>query len=340
LKNFGENRFFLLQQCFFILFLFLTSQLSAHSIVFVHIGPSLPGYLSTTISQARLFNKECPIYLISSQVAIEAASSGFLESQVTFIPCESLISSQTHEKFRNSPSHNWSGNGFWVYTSERFFYLEEFVRQYQLSNVIHLENDIMLYVDLHQILPTLKNRYKGMIAATFENDHRCVPGFFYISHSEPLTALIEFFPKSIVDYKNSDMETIARFKENFHGRLIEYLPIVAPEYADDHSMEVFGIKSKNPMLFSNHFDEFGSIFDAAAWGVYLGGRDAVFHEDSNPGKILPYCIFSPLDFHFNWKVDQEGRRVPFVTYKGKQVPINNLHITNKEKIPLFHSLQR
>jgi hypothetical protein len=198
----------------------------------------------------------------------------------------------------------------------------------------------MLYADLNTLLPTFQKHYAGMIAATFENDHRCVPGVLYISEPAPLNALIEFIPKRIDFHDQTDMESLAHFKNAYYKVYMDYLPIVVPEYAYDYELQAMDQPSKNPECFSNHIDDFGSIFDAAAWGVYLGGMDSTFHNKANskPGKIDPYCVFSPLYFSFEWKRDSEGRHIPFVGYNGKEIPINNLHITNKEKIPLFHSL--
>lgn len=350
---------FLLRRCCIHFVLLAPFALNAYSIVYVHIGPSLPEHLFSTIAQARLFNAECPIYLIANQHAIEEAGRqidaatdtqthsdpkcGFKANDITYIACESLSPSAIHEKFHANQQHDWGANGFWVYTSERFFFLDEFVRQYDLTDVFHFENDILLYVNLQELLPVFHKHYPGMIATTFENDDRCVPGFLYIANSRPLNALIQSFP-AYVNLDNTDMETIARFKNQYHKVFIDYLPIIIPEYVNDHVLCSFDEQSKQisktpaqPELFFNHFEDFSSVFDAAALGVYLGGMNAAFHEDSKPGKIDVYCVFNPSYLNFDWQLNAQGQRIPFITYKGHRVRINNLHITNKQKIPLFSS---
>ena len=318
-----------------ILCLLFAGSLSAYSIVFIHIGSSLPNHLPVAISQARLFNRECPIYLVANQKAIDSTSA-LNESDVTCIACESLAPSIIHQEFLNCSEHDWGGRGFWVYTSERFFYLQELVSQHNLSDVFHLENDVMLYVNLEDMLPLFTQLYGKMIAATFENDQRCVPGFLYIPSHEPLDVLIESFPRCI-SINQTDMESIAIFKSKYHKIWIDYLPIVLPEYAYDHPIE-FAKKSNSFEWFSNYFSEFGSVFDAAAFGVFLAGWDATFHAECNAGEITPHCVFNPSYFGFEWELDQEGRRIPFVSYNGKKMRINNLHITNKHKIGNFHSI--
>lgn len=319
----------------FLLLLLFSGKLLAHCIVFIHIGPTLPEHLTGSIKQARLFNKDCPIYLIASQASLENQSSTLTEHNIIYVSCESLAPSLSHQEFWEANT-NWTGGNFWIYTSERFFYLEEFVAQNQLQDVFHLESDMMLYADLEELLPTFRAHYEGMIGATFENDHRCVPGFMYISNSTPLTQLALSYPKQI-DVFQSDMEALANFK-NLHQKIyIDYLPIVSPEYSRDHLLEVFSQASKEPEAFSNHIADFDAIFDGAAWGIYLAGWDSFYHAECYPGVITPYSVFNPSFFEFRWDVDLEGRRIPVVTYNNKSMRLCNLHITNKIKIKDFSS---
>ena len=324
-----------------ILFLLTTCSLQAHSIIFIHIGVELPSYLSTSVTQARLFNEECPIFLIANEDAIKKASPELLANNVSFIPCESLVPSAIHIKFQNHSDHDMTKAGFFRYTSERFFYLEEFIRQYNLTDVFHLESDVMLYADLQDLLPTFTKYYNGMIAATFESDNRCVPGFLYISNLKPIETLISFFP-AYGSMNQSDMETFAFFKDQYHKTLIDHLPIVLKEYSLDHPLQAKTRKepSKEPACYSNHIDEFGVLFDAAAFGIYLAGWDSRYHEETGPGVISPHNIFNPSFFKIDWNIDSKGRKIPLINYQGKQIPIVNLHITNKSMINDFHSLNK
>ena len=313
--------------------------MSAHSIVFVHIGPSFPQHIASTIAQARLFNPECPIYLIANRINLERSRSLLRDQKVTPVACESLIPSMLHRRFSQA-NRLWKGSAFWIYASERFFYLQEFVSQNELQDVFHLENDVMLYVDLEELLPIFKKHYENMIATTFENDERAVAGFMYISSPSPLTCLVESFPEHVAS-DQTDMESVAKFKKLYYKTMIDHLPIVIPEYAQDHLLTYCQSRvSTDPQSFSNHFDDFGSIFDAAAWGIYLAGWDPSFHAECYPGEITPYSVFNPSLCEFYWETDQKGRRIPFVRYKNKAVRINNLHITNKTRISDFFSILR
>ncbi len=315
--------------------------LNAHSIVFIHIGPSFPDHLPFSIAQARLFNKECPIYLIANRATINKGCTQFAEYRITPIACESLPLSRARTKFsNNSRNHDYSTNGLWYYSLLRFFYLDDFVRAANLSDVFHLENDMMLYTDLSDLLPIFKKYYKGMIGATFETDALCVPGFIYISGSEPLEQLIQTFPDRASSHF-TDMTILSLFKDNHRNVFIDSLPTLPPEYIENHQTTLFK-DSKNCRLFCNRFEAFSSVFDGAAFGVYLGGWDPKYFkdQDTEPGVVSKYCMYNVSYFTYDWEVDSEGRRIPFITYKGHRIKINNLHLSNKVRLPTFHSLYK
>lgn len=309
----------------------------SHSIVFIHIGEGIPSYLIDSASQARLFNPDCPIFLIVNQKNVSRCVDelhSLKKLNVTFVTCESLNPSEAHIAFKADALHDYSVGGFWVYTSERFFYLEELMTKFDLQDVIHLENDVLLFENLEKLLPVFRNRYENMIGATFEADTRCVPGFMYIHNSKPLQILVRGF-NSAASVHNSDMETLSRFKNKYQNVWIDFLPIIVPEYflsQDYNSKKVSDIKN-----YYNNIDQFRSIFDAAALGIYLAGWDSRYHEECHPGEITPHCVFNASHVNILWEVDGQGRKVPYMEYRGEKWKINNLHLTNKSRLHDFLS---
>ncbi len=311
------------------------SSLGAYSIVFIHLGPVLPDYLPVAIEQARLFNRECPIYLVGNQAAFDKAPS-FVDESVQCVPSETLLRSVSHEQFCiRSTLDRSSFEGFWTYTSERFFCLEELIRQFALTDVFHLENDVMLYADLGQLLPVFQRSYGGKIGATFDNETRCIPGFVYISEITPIASLVQLMAEKAETAIN-DMYMLQEFKNRYGDRYIKNLPIIAPEYGQEFPLtNALGETTNDPDGYSLHFDAFQSIFDAAALGQYLGGI-----SPRNGGGALGFinesCLFNPGLLSFIWKEDPQGRQVPFIQGKGGAYRVNNLHIHSKN-LPLFFS---
>ena len=303
-----------------LFFVLLSAQgLFSQAIVFVHIGPRLPPYATDAIKQARLFNPNIPIYLIGDRTALRSAP----KLPAICIESESLPREKNHEFYVRVCGNR----GFWRYTTERFFYLFELMKKYHLCDVIHLENDNLLYANLEDLLPLLKKYYSNQLGVTFDHDERGIAGIMYISTLEPL----EQFLHSILQHPSqNDMEQLSRFQIQEGGVHIDHLPITAPCYAADHPLiSPHGHRELYPELYSNHYDEFHAIFDAAAMGQYLGGIDPI-HGSVQPGFINESCVVNPSFFDYEWIKDSEGRKVPYAIYNGEKIKIVNLHIHCKD----------
>lgn len=309
------------------LFLFMATALFGQSFVFVHIGPNMPAYLASAIRQVRLFNKEWPIYVIAPKDELKKLPSGLFH---TSVPIETVPISPEHERFHAEGVQS----GFWRYTTERFFYLESFIKQNEMKDVFHLENDIMLYCDVSKMLPVFQTYYRGMIGGTFDNDTRCIAGFVYISGSAPLEKFVRYVAE-MARFGANDMILLGNFRNAYHRVYAEYLPVILPNY-DLPFQNALGSKARNPALYYTCFEQFGSIFDAAAFGQYIGGNDPI-HPKARPGFISESSIFNPSLFGFEWEKDDEGRQVPYVSYKDQRCRLNNLHVHCKN-LGAFSSL--
>lgn len=327
---------------YWILFLILnlsTTLLNSYSIVFIHLGLNLPEYCIDSIKQARLFNQECKIYLITNKENINQNKKLFSEiSNFDLIESESLIPSKAYLKFLENSTliKNNSGN-FWVYTNERFFYLGKFIEQYNMQDVFHLENDVMLYVDLSSLLPTFKQYYKGL-AAVFDNDDRCIASFMYIPNENAIDKLVNFFADN-AHLGLFDMHMIAKFKNSYPNNFIDNLPIIMNDYIIKHGLFSTNNHTSNNFLnYSKNSSVFNSIFDAAAIGQYLGGIDHI-HYNNGPGFINETCLFNVSYLTYQWQADNLGRSVPYAIFNNKKYKINNLHIHSKE-LKKFSSLNQ
>lgn len=317
---------------FFILLSLITQPvfgLYKYSIVFIHIGPTIPPYVSTAISQARLFNEKCAIILVANQEALDKFNGKFSKVGYVPIPCETLLSTQEHQLFLQESSLDTAfRDGFWKYASERFLYLNDLMAQYDLKNVFHMEYDNMLYVNLEEFLPIFEGKYQG-IGATFDDDERCIPGFVFIRNQSAMSGLAKYFVKYARAGLN-DMEVLGLYRNQSNKERIDRLPIIMPEYIENHSMtNQLGFTPVDKNVFANNYDQFCSIFDAAALGQYLGGIDPR-NGPSSPGFINERCVFNPSLLSFEWFLDDRERRVPYAIYGQTLCRINNLHVHSKK----------
>lgn len=291
---------------------------------FVHIGDQLPPYIETALSQARLFNPECKIYLIANKNAVTAYKESFEKLNIKTVHCEDLKPSKYHKKFLSGTPYKCA---LGRYSSERFFLLDELMSKYKLKNVFHLESDVLIYFDIKDQFNVFKARYKG-IAATFDNEERCIPGFLYFAKRKALHQMVKFFADHAHE-GHLDMQMIGFFKKTTTPKVIDNLPIIPEAYTKTNTLMSLSKKvATNPSVFYKNYSLFRSIFDAAAIGQYLGGCDKM--HNVGPGFINEDCVFNPSILKYTWEKDTEGRTVPYACFGNQKCRINNLHIHCKD----------
>ena len=288
---------------------------SDYSIVFIHLGPKIPDYSEDSIKQAHLFNPDAKIFLLAN----ESALSNRLFEHAIPVTVESIPKSAEHKDFIKRC--NYPGD-LWRYSSERFLVLDDFLEQTHLERVFHLENDVMLYTDLSLMMHVF-DKYK--IGATFDNDSRCIPGFIYFKNSQSIKPLAKHFVNYFMAL-GQDMKVIADFKNTAGSYYIKPFPVIFPTYTNYYPLKSDkGHVAKNPAFYSFNYDQFHSLFDAAALGQYLGGIDPI-HHNNGAGFVNESCLFNPSLFTYEWIKDDQGRKVPYLLFHNEKIRINNLHI--------------
>lgn len=193
-------------------------------------------------------------------------------------------------------------NGFWNNTSKRLFLVYEYIKLHNLKNVIHLENDVLLYSDMNY-------NFEEKIYITMDSVNRCIPGIIYIPKYNLFTKLIENY-----NFMQNDMINLSNFY-NSNKDIVKTFPII-----DD---------SINKCIYNENFGEFNSIFDAAAIGQYLGGVDPRNIQGDSRGFVNETCEIKYDKYAFRW-VKREKGYFPFIEINSKLIPINNLHIHCKK----------
>lgn len=322
----------------YLFFLFLLrfqgiAAVADYSIVLVHIGPRLPVYISDTIYQIRLFNPDCPLYLLINEQAVPQTNSFAQKYSITLQTLETLPLTQEHINFQKNADLNPYHTGFILYTKERFLYLYDLVHYYNLHSVFHLENDNLLYVNLKELMPTFLE-YRSM-GITFTNDEQAIGGFMYIAHPKALQGLAHFFAEHARNPEKNDMLLLADYAM-YSSNDVRALPIIMDEYVENHVLEsVQGQKSSRPYLYTHNCALFNSLFDTTYHGVYLGGTDPAY-KTTGPGFIDEYCVINASRLTYCWELDECGRKIPYVQYSNKKYRLNNLHIHSK-KLSEFRS---
>ncbi len=113
--------------------------LQEHSLIFVHLGQNIPSYTFTSLKQARFMNETCDIYLLTSRTSIQNLDSKIKEElllySISLIDIDALPVSQEHLLFRSQNSLSDALQGFWKYTTERFFVIFDFLKVTKMQSV-------------------------------------------------------------------------------------------------------------------------------------------------------------------------------------------------------------
>ncbi len=317
-------------------------------VVYVHIGSKLAPHLGDSIAQTRHVSPSTPIFVVlSGNTTMAEAVAG---KNTTIVYADALQPNAAHRTYIGSVRRRLGKKrGFWRFTTERFFLLEELMAQHGLPSLLHLESDNVIFFDVQAIEAILRDLYPGM-ATLFLNDDLCVPGVVYIGDRSVLADLNAYIARRVAEeaaiqrkwyrprlftrvrmgIKLHDMNLLADFRRQDAADRLKLLPMVptAYEMADDRAE-----RSDCRLPYSNGFDRLQMIFDGAAFGQYLYGLDPNHHDATGSvGMVDPkYCVRA-TDFGFD-DLDISNRDTPpFLTYRGANIRLASLHNHSKRKL--------
>lgn len=218
-----------------------------------------------------------------------------------------LLNDSFNFKNKTSLDNNFR-NGFWMLSSLRLFVIYEFMKQYNIKNVIHLENDVLVYYNCEILLNYIN---PNKIYIPFDCYARNIASIIYIPDAEIFKTILNKY-----DVNKNDMENFAILKKE--TKLIEIFPIFPQKNASTPE-EQFVSENSNIIPY---------IFDAAAMGQFLGGVDPRNISGNTVGFINETCIIKYNLYNFKW-ITIDNINKPFLTIHNETHPIFNLHIHSK-----------
>jgi hypothetical protein len=207
-----------------------------------------------------------------------------------------------------SKINNTFRNGFWQLTSYRFIALYEYMKQYNIKDIIHIENDVLIYKNID----TIKFHNMNKLLLTMDSKNRCIPGLMFIPNNEILKKCLDIFKPSLNDMQNFS---------NCYYILSDYIDTL-PLFLEDNNNDVTNMITKN-------FKYYNCIFDAAAIGQYLGGIDPRNEPGDTKGFVNETCIIDYSKYNFIWKTEN-NKKNPYIIINNNEYSIVNLHIHCKD----------
>ena len=164
-------------------------------------------------------------------------------------------------------------DGFWFHASERLFLVNAFMLKYNIENVIHIENDVLLYYNCDEVLEkTLYN--KTQIYIPFDSFERNIASILFIPNIVVFCKVLENY-----DFAKNDMQNFSTLRHNTD--LIANFPIY---------INVDGRTGEEAFV-SDGWEKFDNmIFDAAAMGQFIGGVDPRNIPGNTCGFVNETCV--------------------------------------------------
>jgi hypothetical protein len=214
------------------------------------------------------------------------------------------LNSEYLERFKNNLRLDRNSRyGFWHHCSMRFAYIYEYMKQNNTTDIIHIENDVMIYDNLDN----LKDKFnKDKIYLVFDNIDRVIPSIMYINNYSNFKIILDNY-----DMNNNDMVNLGKY---YNSSFVEPFPIISIDNDENY--------------FNKNFKSFNSIFDGAAIGQYFGGIDKINDKNDTIGFINETCIIKFNNYKFYWKKINELWN-PYIEINNNLIKINNLHIHSK-----------
>ena len=164
------------------------------NLIQIHIGKNLPDYIYDSIYQSLLVNSDFNLYVLIDSDLVETFNKKIklFNIDTTFVKVVQLFECEKVNKYNNYiKKFNLQSfrDSFWISTTSRFFYIEEFMIKYNIESLFHSENDVMLYRDLHKVKDTINPNEMYMVQ---DSETRVVPSIVYI-------------PNKFISFKNMSL---------------------------------------------------------------------------------------------------------------------------------------
>lgn len=280
------------------------------TIVLIHIG-KLPDYFWDCVEQIKRYHYGAVHAVVEREYAERCLAAGV----TTVVPMDTLIDSNPVKAFEQTSFFHEYGE-FWDYTARRLFVLEELISRYHLSDVIHIENDVLIYGT------RLPRKYRK-VAVNPVGPKYATYAYCYIPDLTAIHAMNTRF-----------LEILSEGKEVLNARYGEGMVnemLIAKQLLDEGVVDFLPTVPSGPGS-DNFYGFHKAMYDGSAAGQYLGG----IPSDPTPGRkeknryIGDQLISGDIDIIMKEPEGWIRYRYPVMrTKEGKEHLLLNLHIHSK-----------
>ena len=264
-----------------------------YSVVLVCLG-IFQEYILTNIEQLVRLN-HTDIYVLTNKHIVPSFET--VKSFIKIVVVEDMT--DPFEFNSKSSLNKVDRDGFWHHASARFFVIYSFMLKYGVQNVIHIENDVLLYYNCDEVLTFEKKQ----VYIPFDTFERNVASIVYIPDASIFGEILNHY-----NFEQNDMYNFSEIRKK--TGLITNLPIFVRD-----------VSTLEKAFVTDGFTKY--IFDAAAIGQFIGGVDPRNIEGDTRGFVNETCVIKYNEVgEIVW-----NQKKPFIRInETEEVPIFNLHI--------------
>ena len=141
--------------------------------ILFHKGNTLPEFIQVCIEQINKTQTDYKIFLLTNLKIINSGDINVIDINQYSLPLADV------------PYYNGHQDPLWRSAFERIFYINTFISHYNLDNIVHFDNDVLIYKDIAEISTLLRDNVPN-IGLTPHKENELVCGFMFIKNSDSL----------------------------------------------------------------------------------------------------------------------------------------------------------
>ena len=274
--------------------------------VLIFIG-YMPEYINYLVNSILSVDKDAEIFICyqkNYKLSFKNVKHVFLED----------IESMNLDRFNDLKVYEntiFESNPLWNTSAQRIFYLQQIIKELDLKNVIHFDNDVVIYKPFADNVDSFN---KDKFNITPYNNKKLIFGYSYLEKMSILDFVCESYLDICSDGKESGWLT------NNNKPLTEMEVLKKIEINNE---DLFNLLPTQPY-------EGKTIFDPAGYGQYLDGTHA------NPKKLGRKGFISNNDsigIEIRTKrINVKFNKSPIITWEGDKYGLSNLHVHSKRLV--------
>jgi hypothetical protein len=230
-----------------------------------------------SLKQAVMSNSRSKVFLISQKKYLDKFSNAYSQvpSEVELVDSGSIPVSKQIMTFGSTSILPKSLNGgLWWTSAERLFLIEDFMEMRRIETVVHVESDVMLYVDLSISAAQMRALYPRL-AVTPLKQKSFTASVLFVNNRAALHHLNQF---ALRLYGTDEKLQSSFFKWVGRRRRAELNEMAMLAFYYEHTQHVLRQDSHMAMLpvlpfgkHSEHHNCLNAVFDGGSWGQFVGG---------------------------------------------------------------------